>query len=137
VNWLGRLVEGLVVLVLIMVTWTVGPWIETTYFPVYSKFSVVEVKPHIEGLELTLRFTKLRNCDPQGFAWYVGDLGPGKRELPIARSQPYSTVHRPLGTQMTQPLVVRGLRIEDLPQLYAEVYNRCHPLWITRSIIYP
>ena len=27
--------------------------------------------------------------------------------------------------------------VEDLPALTAEIYNRCHPAWITRSVIYP
>jgi hypothetical protein len=132
-NWF---LSMLFLMALIMVVFSAGPLVETAYFPVYSKFKIINVERELTGLRLQLQFTKYRNCDPQGYAWYVGDLGIGLRQLPISVT-PYGTVHRPLGTQFTQPMLVQDLRVEDLPNLKAEIYSRCHPLWITRSVIYP
>jgi hypothetical protein len=122
-------------MVLVLVVWTVGPMLETRLFPVYSKFKIVNIEPNPKGLMVTVQFTKYRNCDPQGYAWYVGDFGKGFEQLNIkARS---TTTVRPLGTQITQPFLIEGLEVKDLPMLSAEITNRCHPLWPTLSIIYP
>lgn len=122
-------------MVLVLAFFTVGPWIETKYFPVYSKFTIVESQQTPEGLQMVARFTKKRNCDPQGYGWFVGDFG-ALRQVRL-HTLPGYTIHRPLGTQLTQPFVVKELTVADLANIYAEVYHRCHPLWITRTVIYP
>ena len=123
-------------MVLILAIFTIGPMVETRYFPVYSKFRIIETVAKEKGLEVTARFTKFRNCDPQGFAWFIGDF-KGLMQLPVRSIVLPGTVHRPLGTQLTAPFLVQGLAAEDLQYLYAETYHHCHPLWITRSVIYP
>lgn len=133
-NWLFSI---LFVMVLVLVVFTVGPMVETKYFPVYSKFTITNAVPTPEGLRVIASFTKFRNCNPQGYAWYLGDFGMGMRQLTTIQHIPYIPVNKPLGTQTTRPFEIKDLRIEDLPNVSAEIYNRCHPLWITRSVIYP
>lgn len=127
----------LLMMVGILTIWTLGPIVETKYWPVYSKFRVLSVKQTNEGLEFMVRFTKYRNCDPQGYAWFVGDFNTGAHQIPARGIGPVGTVHRPLGTQNAGPFLLRNLTYEDIPNLYAEIYHHCHPLWITRSVIYP
>lgn len=128
---------ALTVMVGILAIWTLGPILETKYFPVYSKFKVLSVKEVDEGLEFMVRFTKFRNCDPQGYAWYVGDFSTGVHQIPARGLAPVGTIHRPLGTQNAGPFLLRNIQLIDIPNLYAEIYHHCHPLWITRTVIYP
>ena len=125
----------LLAMVGVLALFTVGPILETKYFPVYSKFRIVRAEPVEGGVRIVARFTKYRNCDPQGYGWYVGELGLLRQVM--TRPTPGATVHRPLGPQITSPIVVKELTMADLPYLSAEMYHHCHPLWLTRSVIYP
>jgi hypothetical protein len=123
----------LLTMMLILAIFTLGPMLETKYWPVYSHFTVVKARNVPAGLEVTARFTKNRNCAPQGYGWYLGEFGIMKQV--ITRSSDI-TVHRPLGNQIGV-FTVEELRLDDLDYLYAEVYHHCHPLWLSRSVIYP
>lgn len=128
----------LLTMVLILGIWSIGPVIETRYFPVYSKFTITKMEEVDEGMNFTARFTKYRNCDPQGFAWYIGDLGTGARVVPARGVVPSTgAVHRPVGTHLVGPVLLKDITMSDVPYLYAEIYHHCHPLWVTRSVIYP
>jgi hypothetical protein len=131
-NWF---LQGLLLLVLVLFVYGVGPTLETGYFPVYSKFKILKATDTPEGLSMTIQYKKLRDCEPQGYGWFVGDIGVGRREVRSGNN--FTSVSRPVDSLITRFVVIRDLKLEDLTQLYAEIYSRCHPLWVTRSVIYP
>jgi hypothetical protein len=112
---------------------TLGPMTETKFWPVYGKFRIVDMDDLQDGLRIVARFEKKRNCDPQGYGWYLGEFGIMKQV--VTRSGDL-VVHRPIGIQLGT-FFIKDLTTKDVPYLYAEVYHHCHPLWITRTIIYP
>lgn len=130
----------LAVLVLLVAVFVIGPWIETKWFPVYSKFKIISVERISDTQsKIIFRFDKKRQCEPQGFAWYFGEPGGAFRQLQVFIDRPkgMTAAIRPLGVQTTDPYVIDA-SVEDIANAtFAEIYNRCHPFWLTRSEIYP
>lgn len=126
------------VTVLLIAVFTFGPWLETTFLPVYSKFKIISMEELPDGqAKVVFRFTKLRQCEPQGAAWFFGEPGSAFRQLKVTVQNPNPTSSRPLGTQITYPYVM-DVTVEQLADAtFAEIFNRCHPFWLTRSEIYP
>lgn len=127
------MLNAAIVVVALLFTFVLVPVIETRWFPVYSLFEVVSIEPSEKGSKVTFRFTKFRDCWPQGYAWYAGDLGRGLKQLNV--NSRLSAPRTPLGRNQTT------LDIEITPEefagpLYAEVYSRCHPFWTTRSVVF-
>jgi len=119
---------------------SVGPWVETTYFPVYSSFEIVSIEASGDHQSRAVfKFTKYRECESAGFAWFQGELNTPLRplEVRVVRDPGDPVTVRPLGEQLSSPylLDVTLDRIENVT--FAEVFSRCHPFWLTRSIIYP
>lgn len=129
-DWLLNASIGVVLLLAIFV---VGPEIETRWFPVYSRFELIDVVEFDKGSKITVRYTKFRNCFPQGYAWYSGDLGKSMRQLTVSASPriPIQSVGR-----HEQVISLDVPPSEIVNNLYAEVFSRCHPLWITRSVVF-
>ena len=123
----------LLTMTLIIAIFTVGPALETKFWPPYSHFKLVRSEDTKEGLKIIAQFVKNRNCAPQGYGWYLGEFGILKQV--ITRSTDIIQ-HRPLGNQLGT-FVIKELTTADIPYLYAEVYHHCHPLWLSRSVIYP
>lgn len=116
-----------------------GPPLETKFFPAYSRFEIIEIAALPDGnSQARFRFTKLRSCAPAGFAWYAGDPAAAFRQLTVTvEYQEGEPPVRPLGVNLTSSYV-----IDVDPQVlrdgvYAEVFSRCWPFWVTRSVIYP
>ena len=125
-------------LVLMMGIFTIGPEIETRFWPVYSKFEIVSIEPYGKDQSLaTFRYNKLRQCAPQGFAWYAGELGGAFRQLTVKTETPTTGTVRPLGLQLSSPYVIDAKPETIRSAVFAELYSRCWPLWTTRSVIYP
>lgn len=125
-------------MVVIVLFFSLGPLAEGRLFPVYSHFTIVEMTPTDEGVKVTFRFTKFRNCDPMGYQWYADDtdgLGPGVKVLNIKRLAPPNP--KPLGTQMSSPIVIEGITPLELPNVRASIFSRCHPLWVTETVVRP
>lgn len=130
---------SMAVCVLLIGFFVIGPWIETKSFPVYSKFKIISVERLTDTQsKVIFRFNKMRQCEPQGFAWYFGEPGGAFRQLRIFIDRPKGVASiRPLGIQETDPYVIDA-SVEDLANAtFAEIFNRCHPFWLTRSEIYP
>lgn len=126
----------LLLTVLIMVAGTVGPAIETRFFPVYSKFALVSASEKDGGTVAQFRYEKLRECPAQGFSWYVGELGAASRQVVV---EPIKPLNRPrsVGEHVTTPYLM-DVDIRHLVDgMRAEIFNRCHPFWISRTEIYP
>jgi len=126
----------LFVMVTVMVIGTFGPAIETRFFPVYSKFELVSADETEGGTVAQFRYEKLRECPAQGFAWYVGELGAASRQIVV---EPVNPVNGPrgVGAHVTTPYLMDvDLRhIKD--GMRAEIFNRCHAFWVSRTEIYP
>lgn len=120
---------------------TVGRSVETAMFPVFSYFriaSVQEIEPNV--IRLQVSFTKDRDCEPGGYAWYAGQRGGTFRELGVRTIPPEGnqTGIRPLGAgQVSRPFDLLISADEFEAGIFADVYSRCHPLWLSRSEVYP
>lgn len=135
---LNIFLTGLWVMVLIISVYSIGPTLETRWFPVYSKFKIVTIESKDSGIVATFEYVKRRNCDPQGYAWYNGDLSTGFKQLNVRSTRTEAGQSRPLGQHVTTPMFIDGVTLTDMAnQVVAELYSRCHPLWLTRSVVYP
>lgn len=123
-------------IVLVMVGFMVGPAIETRFFPVYSRFELVAAEENGEGTLAQFRYTKLRECPAQGFAWYIGELGAANRQVPV---KPTTRLNAPrsVGEHVTSPYLIEAELRQVKGGMRAEIFNRCHPFWVTRTEIYP
>lgn len=116
-----------------------GPSLETRFFPVYSKFEIVKIdETPSGGSRVIFRYYKLRSCAPAGFMWFIGEPGGAFRQIDILSARPPGVrVNRPIGENTSVPYEIDVPPNELLTRGFATIYNNCHPLWITRSVIYP
>ncbi len=115
-----------------------GPMLETRFYPVFSKFKIISIVdiPGEDAATLSIEGYKLRDCIPQGYAWYSGDFGTYLRQLNVAGNARNQAPMIPLG-KFYSTFKVEGLRESTAPKLYAETFSRCWPFWVTRSVVYP
>lgn len=126
------------VAVFIMALSVLGPMIESRFFPVYAKFKILDMQPTADGKAsvLTIELRKLRDCIPQGYAWYSSDLGSFIQQLNVVSNTRNAAPVLPLGRHVSK-FTIDGIKPADLPSLYAETFSRCHPLWVTRTVVFP
>lgn len=130
-----------IVLASLFTVWTVGPSLETRFFPAVSKLTVVEMHDDPAGRAVIMaEFTKLRDCEFLGLAWYRGDPAGGFERVPvILLRQPgdASSPNRPTGTQRAGPWLI-GVPSSEIPgNSFARLSHRCHGFWITTTDFYP
>jgi hypothetical protein len=113
----------------------VGPAAETRFFPVYSKFTVVEAIEVEGGTMARFRFTKYRECYARGWAWFIGDFGAISRQVEVRPID--EPIIRPLGDAVSNPYFIAATPDQVRDQMHAEIFSRCHLLWLTRSVVYP
>lgn len=124
-------------LVLYMGVFTIAPYLETKFWPAYSRFDIVSVEPYGDGQsKVVFKYTKHRQCEPQGFSWFSGELGAAFRQISI-RSLNGPMPPRALGANVSNAYVVDVKPAVLVNGTFAEIYSRCHPFWTTRSEIYP
>lgn len=127
----------------------IGPLIETRFFPVYTKFELIEATETPEGVIAVFEFTKIRQCGPKGSHWYLGNSMSIDVTVPSGLAGPEP---RPLGLQRTSPYLLEGTTLADLKdpnRVMAEVRSQCNfPVldyfgwfvpqpWSTVSNVYP
>lgn len=110
---------------------TLGPYLESKFFPVTEDTQILNERQVSSGTSFYVRFTKARRCTFTGLAWYVGDQRLPVDFEPGADTMPRS---RPRGDQHTGPWFVAGLYGTEKSRAY--VYHRCHPLWTTITRFY-
>lgn len=135
VSWVLDVAFAAIVLVLV---WIIGPELETRWYPAYSHFQVLDVQPGKEPGHsvITVEFTKYRDCFPQGYAWYSGDLGNTFRQIEVfSRRTPGSAILPTGRHKVTLDVAVDP--IEFVTGIRAEIFNRCHIFWVTRSVVLP
>lgn len=125
--------------VLLIGFFVIGPWIETKWFPVYSKFTIISVERLDDRQsKVVFKFTKYRQCDPQGYGWYFGEPGAAFRQLKVAIDGRTTTNNiRPIGIHISDEYTMDATVEEIASATFAEIYSRCHPFWLTRSEIFP
>lgn len=123
---------ALIGLALLPGLFTVGPVIETRFFPVVDNVQIEDLKRHDEGVSFYVRFDKLRPCEFLGVSWYEGAMRRGVAFEPDSALYPRT---RPVGDQYAGPWLVTSVRTLD--GTHAVAHHRCHPLWVTASPFYP
>ena len=122
---------------LVITSFIVGPAIETRFFPVHGHFELVSVAAKDGNTVGQFKYEKRRECPAQGFAWFAGEFGATSRQVEVMPAERRSSV-QPLGTHVTVPYVFVGTTPDQVrSSMRAEIYNRCHPFWLTRTEIYP
>lgn len=133
--------SAFVIFIALTVTvYTVGPWLETKYFPVVGKLEVHQIHRLDETTtRLFVSFRKLRNCQYLGISWFRGNPEHFERVPVVLMRAPgdISSPNRPIGHQAAGPWDVL-MNEEDLRRnSFAELYHRCHFLWNTTTNFYP
>lgn len=122
--------------------WTVGPAIETAFFPAVSKLRIISERSLSDGTtELYVSYNKLRGeCDYIGLAWYYGDRNAefGRASVILGRKPgDTSSPNRPKGQQTSGPWTI-GLTLDELKNhSFAQLSHRCHPFWTTTTDFFP
>lgn len=135
------MLAGIGLLSILMTFFVAGPWIETRFMPVLSKLEFVSIQPDTENTSIVrVKFTKNKDCEYMGMAWYVTNLsGISDRVsmVPIKDPNDTSSPNRMVGTQYAGPWRI-GLTLKDIREKsYVLVYHRCHPFWTTTTVFYP
>lgn len=119
----------------------IAPYVETRYFPVVGKMQIEAMES--QGPDKTrvwASFTKLRNCDYIGIAWFHGRRDTGFIRVPLTLLRPpgdVSSPNRPLGTQNTGPWIVDIPEKDITENSFVELYHHCTPFWVSRTEFYP
>lgn len=120
---------------------TIGPSLETRYFPAVSKLQILSIEP--VGDHSTLiraAFEKRRDCEYIGITWFVGDRASEFERVSVLLKRAdgdTSSPNRPLGYQRAGPWVI-GLPPGDLiNRSFAQLHHRCHPFWTTATDFFP
>jgi hypothetical protein len=121
--------------------WLVGPSIETRFRPVVSKLQILSMEPTADGrTKIKAGFTKLRDCEFVGIAWFVGDRPRDfERVSVVLQRDPADngSPDRPLGYQRAGPWII-GMPPADLKSnSFARLSHRCHAFWTTITEFYP
>lgn len=126
----------------LVVIFTLGPAIETRYFPVVGKLEILRVDRIDDNTSAVYAaFRKLRNCDYLGMAWYRGKRdqdGFERVALVILRQDgDESSPNRPVGYQKSGPWKVSIPAGEIRGNSFVELFHRCWMFWPTRTEFYP
>lgn len=119
----------------------VGPAVETRFFPVVSKLTVTSLAADETGQAVIgAQFTKLRDCEYLGIAWYRGSPSGQFERVPVILQRQEgdtSSPNRPTGTQRAGPWII-GMPPAEIPgNSFARLSHRCHPFWVTTTDFYP
>lgn len=125
----------------ILTIYTLGPEIETRFFPVVSKLTIERMEPVNERTtSVYAYFNKLRNCDYLGIAWYHGQRNTGFERVPLILMRAAgddSSPNRPVGAQRSGPWVVSIPMDQVRDNSFVQLTHQCHPFWPTTTEFYP
>ena len=119
----------------------IGPHLETRFLPVVSKLTITELKADENGQAIVdAMFTKLRQCEFIGIAWYRGRADGEFERVPVIllrREGDTSSPNRPVGTQRAGPWIIGMPAAEIRNNSFAQLIHRCHPFWVSTTEFYP
>ena len=132
---------GVILFATAVTIFTIGPAIETRYFPVVSKLRILSIEPEGDGARIMAEFTKLRGCEYIGLSWFhrLGE-GNGFERVPLIllrRPGDEGSPNRPEGRQRAGPWIVGVPPPEIAGNSFAQLFHRCHPFWVTTTEFYP
>lgn len=135
----NAMLTGSAVLLAATAALMLGPTLETKFFPVYSKFEILELTAQPEGkTRAVFAYTKLRSCEPVGVNWFMGEPGAAYRQVELMSLNPPTTSsNRPVGFNVTVPYLIDVTPDVLRHRAFATIYSNCHPFWVTQSRIYP
>lgn len=121
--------------------YSVGPALETTYWPVVSKLQIKNIEvDEKKWVRIQATFTKLRDCEYVGLTWFKGQRPNDFERVPVVLQRDPLDVGsptRPLGTQRAGPWLIAVTPEEFKYQSFAQLWHRCHPFWTTVTEFYP
>lgn len=139
--WIKSALFSITFICAVFLVYTVGPWVETKYFPVLEKLQIVSVQ--MDGVEQSLvytAFTKLRDCGYVGTAWYWKREDGSLERVPFAsirKTGDTSSPNRALGYQRAGPWQIGMPAPQIVPNSVVEIFHSCWPFWTTRTAWYP
>lgn len=133
---------GVIILICATFTlFTVGPAVETQFFPAVSKLRILSVSStDMRESRVEAEFTKLRGCEYLGIAWFRGDPSGKFERVPVVlmrKDGDTSSPNRPTGTQKAGPWIIGVPPNEIGRNSFARLSHRCHPFWVTTTDFYP
>jgi hypothetical protein len=133
---------GAIIFVMTLFTvFAAGPLIETRFWPPVSKLQILSMTATTDGRTIIRAdFTKLRDCEYVGIAWYRGTRDGNFERVPvILQREPgdQSSPDRPLGRQTAGPWIIAVPLDEIRTNSFAELFHHCHPFWMTRTEFFP
>lgn len=134
--------SAIILFAMLFTIWAVGPEIETRYFPVVSKLTILDARADEDGnTVLDAEFTKIRNCEYLGLAWFralPGGMGFERVPVEIMRQEnDTSSPNRPTGTQRAGPWIVHMTPDDLRNRSFSRLMHRCHGLWVTTTDFFP
>lgn len=127
----GVLFTGLIVFPM----WTVAPIIEGRFFPVTGRMVIEQVQPEGEyRTRIWGEIEKRRDCSFERIEFHLGT--PGHSSIVDLDFEEASRV-RSAGLFGFGPWLLHLSREQLYSRAFAYVYHRCHPLWLTRTTLYP
>ncbi len=124
----------------LMIIYTAGPWLETRFWPVVSKLTILQTEMTGPAqTKIWAYFTKMRACDYIGIAWYQIE-GDDVIRVPLQLLREpgdLSSPNRPIGSTKAGPWIVDIPRDLVKSKSYVELQHRCHPFWVTTTEFYP
>lgn len=125
----------------ILTVWTIGPSVESNFWPVTSKLKIVSLTETPEGFSvLSANFRKYRDCEYIGISWYQGDRINGFAKVSTMRVKPNDDTplpRSPAGLQSAGPWEIKLTNDQLLHNSFAILTHRCHPFWVTTTYFYP
>lgn len=135
------LCAGIILVAVFFTVLTVGPAVETRFFPVVSKLRITQIRSDPEGNSLVYaNFRKLRECEYIGIAWYHGNPAGEFERIPVVllrKDGDTSSPNRPLGLQKSGPWIISVPPDELKANSFARLSHRCNPLWVSTTDFYP
>lgn len=119
-----------IAIMLVFPMWPVFSNIEGSLFPVTTKLQYVKETPTDTGTLVYVSFSKKRECEFIGLNIYQDSVRLALKFL----DQDDSDSSRPVGDQIAGPWLIGTYDVKDT---VVTVRHKCHPLWTTRTIMYP
>ena len=133
---------GIMFITAVVTIYTVGPSLETRYWPAVSKLRILDLSENSEGhAVIHAEFTKLRaSCKYVGIAWFRGAPEGGFERVAVILMRPEgdtSSPNRPIGTQRAGPWIVQMPADEITGNSFARLSHSCNPFWTTITDFWP
>jgi hypothetical protein len=128
---------GLLALAFWLTFITVGPVLESRWFPVETAFRVAEIaEPGPDVIAFRPAFSKVRDCSYLGLSWFAkDDKGQIERRQVQLASESLTPATGPVGARLGQWWEI-GVKDKDR-EMFGIAHHSCGLPWETRSVLGP